>query len=363
MIEIPVDVADVTPAFLTEALRARHHDVTVAEVEVIDAHSGTTGRARLAVRYESRPESVDVPGTVFVKLPPFDEDQRRFVDLVGLGVAEARFYRDLGDEVPVRVPRTWFAEVDADRRYVMVLEDLIAAGCTFPRPRDADLDARTVAIVEGMAALHAQYWETPRFEADLSWIAKRGTGRADGTDQRDSLVQLAYDRLRDRLPPAFARLALYFLDHVREVSALWNSGTMTVVHGDPHLGNLFNDDSSGTVGIGFLDWAMVGRAPGMRDVAYVIGNSIPPDLRRARERAWIDIYRARLADRGVELDASDAWDQYRLFAVYSWLCASTTAAMGTKWQSERIGMGGTERATATIDDLDSVGFLQAHIGP
>jgi len=26
-------------------------------------------------------------------------------------------------------------------------------------------------------------------------------------------------------------------------------------------------------------------------------------------------------------------------------------------------MGGTERATATIDDLDSVGFLQAHIGP
>lgn len=66
-----------------------------------------------------------------MKLAPFDERQREFVTAAGMGVAEARFYRDLAQEVPVRVPRPYLAQTDGDR-YVMVLEDLEAVGCRFP---------------------------------------------------------------------------------------------------------------------------------------------------------------------------------------------------------------------------------------
>ena len=80
---------ELTPAWVGAAL-----DAPVRAVEVLDAHSGTTGRVRLGVTYDG--DAAGRPASVFVKLAPFDERQRRFVDAVGLGVAEARFYRDVG---------------------------------------------------------------------------------------------------------------------------------------------------------------------------------------------------------------------------------------------------------------------------
>jgi hypothetical protein len=46
-------------------------------------------------------------------------------------------------------------------------------------------------------------------------------------------------------------------------------------------------------------------------------------------------------------------------AVYSWVAAAATAAMGSKWQPIEIGLAGTRRATAACAHLDSVGLLQS----
>ena len=190
---LPVDVEDLTAAWFSSAL-----GLDVTAIEVLDRSSGTTGRARVALRGEP-----DVPSTVFVKLPPFDERQRRFVNMVGMGVAEARFYRDLAAEVPVRVPRTWFADTDDADGYVMVLEDLVAAGCRFPNPADDDIVHRSLDIVEQLAALHARFWESPRFDegGDLAWLAPRGTGGAGGGSK---FVQMAVDTLGPQLPDHLA---------------------------------------------------------------------------------------------------------------------------------------------------------------
>jgi hypothetical protein len=97
------------------------------------------------------------------------------------------------------------------------------------------------------------------------------------------------------------------------------------------MGNLFGDGSVP----GFLDWAMVGRASGLRDVAYYCCNSVPAAVRRAHEREWLARYREVLAEEGVTLGEPAAWDGYRLFAIYSWLAATSTAAMGSLWQPGR----------------------------
>ena len=114
---LPVELEDLTAEWFSEALGR-----DVGRATVLDSSSGTTGRARVALRGED-----GLPATAFVKLAPFDERQRALVDKTGMGVAEARFYRDLASEVAVRVPRVWFADTDGDR-YVMVLEDLVAFG-------------------------------------------------------------------------------------------------------------------------------------------------------------------------------------------------------------------------------------------
>jgi aminoglycoside phosphotransferase (APT) family kinase protein len=300
-----------------------------------------------------------VPETVFVKLSPFNETQRQFVNRVGMGVAEARFYRDLAFDAPVRVPRAWFADFDDDR-YIMVFEDLVASGCRFPSPKDDDIAERARDIVEQLAALHAHYWETPRFEpdGDLAWLTAKRTGDAGGGG---NFVRMAVDALGDRLPEAFHRIADVYLTHAPEIVRLWNDGPRTLVHGDPHLGNLFVDEVNGGR-TGFLDWAMIGRSPGLRDVAYVLCNSIPADVREGVERELVTRYCELLGGAGITLARDDAWDQYRLFAVYSWVSATSTAGMGSKWQPLHIGLGGTQRATAACEHLDCVGLLEDRLG-
>ena len=182
-------------------------DADVTSVTVLDRHSGTTGRAHLALTGHP-----SVPPTVFVKLAPFDVEQRKFVNVQGMGVAEARSYRDLAHELPVRVPRAWYAEfdgtgTDADDRYVMVLEDLDASGCRFPTRDDADIEARIFDIVENLARLHAQYWAEPTLRARRRSRLDRAPQHRRRATAARGMVQMAIDNLTDRLPDGFVDVA------------------------------------------------------------------------------------------------------------------------------------------------------------
>jgi hypothetical protein len=131
-----------------------------------------------------------------------------------------------------------------------------------------------------------------------------------------------------------------------------------LIHGDDHIGNLFVDAGR----TGFYDWAVASRHPGMRDVSYFLCNSLPTDVRRAEEDHLLARYRAGLAERGITLDVDLAHEQYRLFSVYSWIAATTTAAMGSKWQPIEVGRRATERTTQAIIDLDVLDLLNERLG-
>jgi aminoglycoside phosphotransferase (APT) family kinase protein len=343
---LPVEVDDLTANWFAAVLGR-----DVAAATPIDRSSGTTGRVRIAL--EGGPGT---PPTVFVKLPPFDPDQRALVDLTGMGVAEARFYRDLAAEVPVRVPAVWFAETDG-HGYVMVLEDLVASGCRFPSTDDPDVAARARDIIEQLAHLHAHFWGSARFApgGDLDWLAPRA---AAGGDVGRRFIRQAVDVIGASMDDAFHRIADLYLTHAETITRLWADGEGTLVHGDSHMGNLFVDvDAGGTTG--FLDWAVLCRARGMRDIAYVLCNSLPTPVRESDEHALVEHYCKALAIRDIRLDPREAWDQYRLFALYSWVAATATAGMGSKWQAADVGLAATHRATAACTDLDSAGLIES----
>ena len=346
---IPLDVGDATAEWLSSAL-----GTPVARVEVIDAHSGTTGRARLGLHYDN---GATGPASVFLKLAPFDERQRRFVDAVGLGIAEAHFYRDVAPEIPVRVPTVHCALLDDTGRYAMLLEDLEASGCRFPSPHDTDVADTIAAVVEGLATLHITYWGSPRLEdgGDLSWV-RDGYRVAFGSGA--AFVEKARDAFGDQMSADFLRLADLTIARPADVAALLAAGPPTLIHGDPHLGNLFMDSATA----GFFDWGMVWRATGMRDVAYVLGNSTPTEVRRSHERDWVRLYIDRLGASGIDLTFDDAWTQYRLLVAYAWNSATSTAAMGSRWQAVEVGRGGMGRATAAIEDLETVDLLESLLG-
>ncbi|CAN5821423.1 phosphotransferase [soil metagenome] len=341
---IPADVGELTPSWFSEVL-----DGSVTAVEILDAHSGTTGRARVGLT-----GSPDLPASVFVKLQPFTPEQRTFLRKVGLGVAEARLYEAVGGELPVRIPRVWHAAFDpADGSFVMVLEDLTASGCRFPTPADDDMLDVATSLVDELALLHATYRGR-----ELPWLVPADGMRRKPSDdemaaRRTHFIQLGLDQFGDEMGPAFRALAEFYIARSGDVIALFGEGEHTLIHGDNHSGNLFVDGDR----TGLYDWAVASRAPGVRDVSYFLCNSLPVETRRAEQDSLLARYRASLAGNGWELDEHTVTEQYRLFSIYSWIAAVSTAAMGTQWQPVEVTRPALISTTTAIEDLDVVGLL------
>lgn len=353
---LPIEVADLTPETMSALL-----DAPVQSVEVLDAHSGTTGRARLALTYAS---SAVLAPTVFVKLEPFDPRQRVFVRAGGIGANEARLYRDVVEELPMRIPRIWRAAIDDDGGYVTVMEDLIASGCTFPRPSDDAIADHARSTIDGLGALHARFWESGRFATDLAWLPERaGFGAGGGWSDKSirgagHFVRRALEQFGAEQPAAFRAVGTLYATRTGAVLDAWDAGPRTLIHGDPHSGNLFLDGPT----IGFLDWGMVSHSPGLRDVAYFCCNSLPAPVRRALESELLDRYLAILCASGIGLDRAAAWEQYRLFSVYSWVSAVSTVSVGSRWQPEARAVAAMDRTTQALEDLDAFGALAERMG-
>lgn len=353
---IPDDPKELTPAWFSRALAAHIPGVAVSTVRVLDQHAGTTGRVRVALDYARDARG---PGSLFVKLPPFDADQRAIVEMTGMGRREARFYAELAEALPVRLPRPYHAAHDAGgSRYVMVLEDLEASGCRFPGPDCGGPTARARRVVAGHARIHAALWESPRFAEDLAWVEppmRHELGAA--------LVTRSLEMFSDGMPPAFRQVGRLYVDRMDAVCDLWDEGERTLVHGDSHLGNLFEDVGGEEPEIGFLDWAVVCRGPGIRDVAYYLASSMPTEARRAQERDLLARYREGLVAAGVDApDPDTLWHRYRLHVAYAWVAAATTSAMGDRWQPVKVGRAAMARATAAVADLGTVELLRESLG-
>lgn len=339
-----------TAEWLTAAVADRHPQARARRVEVVDAHSGTTGRARLAVQWEGR----DVPAPrLFLKLPPTDPTSREMVITTGMGRREARFYADVAAHVPVRVPRALFAATNAEgSAYLMVLEDLELSGCTFPGYRDPGLPRHAESSMRSFARLHAAFrpGNAPDAIASIEGPMRNDWGRL--------LVQSALEQFESEMPAEFGELGHLYLDANDAFQALLEEGDPTLLHGDPHLGNMFLDEGE----VGWLDWACACRSVAVRDVAYFCCGSLPTELRREREDGLLALYRDTLAENGEVRDAAEIREEYRRYAAYGWLAAVTTLAAGDRMQSVEVGRRATAQANAALRDLGTVSLFRERLG-
>jgi hypothetical protein len=359
-VALPATPDAITPALLSQMLSTRFPGAEAESVEIVDAHSGTTGRARLRVRWRS---GADAPEAIFAKLAPTDPLQKQMVVATGMGRREARFYAELAERVPSRVAAPYCSEWSDDgSTYLMLIEDLAASGCSFPswepgRSGEEDLSRTARGMMESLAELHAAFWQSPLFENELAWIEPPMRSALG-----PMLVTASLEQFAGEMPPVFRELGELYCEHVEPISDLLDEGPQTLLHGDAHLGNIFLDSSDGER-VGLLDWACTARGPGLRDVSYFLCNSTPTELRRREERALLGTYLEGLAKRGIDAPSQgDAFLQHRRLAVTSWVAATATAAVGDRMQPIAVGRRAMQRATDAALDLDTLSLLREELG-
>jgi len=356
---IPASADDVDAAWLTAALAERLPGARVDRLALLGGHAGTTARVRLAL-FGTAGGSGALPESVFVKTVARPFATRTFTTLFGLGATEVDFYAAFPDAFPIRIPRCFAARRAArGGRFVLVLEDLEAAGCRFSTTEQRPSAEEVRSVVTTLARLHAAFWGPERLAPHRNWLRapeenpQRGlewwlAARSNGPALR---------RFADCIPPGVRAAAHRVHASRARLEAHWATLPRTLIHGDPHAGNLFFDGHGGEVG--FFDWQVAQCGSGLRDLSYFLINSVDTEMRRMHECEMIALYVDTLRKHGVdEVGVDAAWEAHRLFALYVWIAVSFTAA-ASRLQPRSVLAPAVRRTAAALEDLRSFDALDA----
>ncbi len=352
----PASAAELTAGQLTELVAVLHPGTTVQAFDVLKASSfgegmvSTADRALLHLHYADNPAGL--PQQVMLKL------QRDIGPIIkSIYINETRFYLRLAQDCGITTPRVLGGGYDTDSgAYGLLLEDLSLQGATFPNvTNNPEPVAHVSAVIDELAALHARFWQSPRFAGDLAWVETHLQGPVSDLLAmsipivcEEELKQAAFKR------DLIAALGMSLPQLVESTAALQQHQStlpQTLLHGDTHLGNTYALPGGRA---GLIDWQLCVRGYGMHDVSYIINTGLPVAERRHHERMLLERYRDGLQRHGVRDVASlDAlWLEHARAVVwqlyvgwlgvshvnYGWeILATNLQRVATAWQDLETG--------------------------
>lgn len=352
---MPLTIAEITPEWLTAALRIRAPGAGVESVEVVDVMHSTTTKVRLRLGLDDAGRRAGLPEVVILK--GGFEPHSRNVEMTNMHEKEVRGYRDVFPAMPLPTPDCYFADYDHERRQgIIIMEDLVGRGVTFchaSRPQTPDQVARRLTA---LARFHAKSWGSPDVQPGGKWgylddflasmqpffdhnIAPQTWGRFCAAPRGAAVSVRFHDR--EWMAGAHARMVRFSqtLPHC-------------VLHGDTHLGNLYVDPDGAP---GFFD-TLASRGPGMMEVAYHVSAALDAADRRGAERPLVQHYLDELALGGVEAPPiEEAMRQYGVLLLYGYFIWMTTES---HYQTESVNTANAARVSAAMLDHDTVGLIR-----
>lgn len=333
--EHPTSADGITPAYLNGML-AGQSGPRVTEIAIVESRTygeqmvSTAGRVVIDVSY-SADEPTDWPSRLVVKLArDIDEIMAPFY------ANEVAFYRRIRPELGIEAPRVFGADYDpATSRFALILEDLTLRGARFPNVTQPTTPDDIRALLDTVAALHARFWNSPRFSGDLAWVETHVAGGVH--DMMNNLApayiqhEIDHENFKRELVQRLRTTGDALLAGVQAVQRHQSRLPQTLLHGDTHLGNTYLlPDGSG----GLLDWQLMVRGYAMHDVNYLITTGLSIGDRRTHERDLLAYYLERRAEHGgPSPDVEDSWREYRralVWGVYvGWL---TTPVVNYGWE-------------------------------
>ena len=233
---------------------------------------------------------------------------------------EVRFYTELRPHLTLQAPASYGGSFDETTgQFGVLMEDLSRRDARFPNAVDGvSLDV-VRDLIKTLAALHAAFWNSARFNHDLAWVPTRTAGGMFPVFDTIGL-DIILDQVRkntfkqDLLAPLGLPVEQQW-DALWQAQALLDAGPQTLLHGDTHVGNTYV--LPGEKG-GLLDFQLMVRGPWAHDTTYLLVTGLDVETRRKHEHELLALYREELQRRGV-IDApseAQAWRDYRLSVIW-----------------------------------------------
>lgn len=335
----PHDATQLECGDLTRLVRSLHPGVEVVDFDVLESKTfaagtdevSTAGRIYIDVVLAGEgSESLDRRWMVKVCRPDLGD--------IPLYENEVAFYTRLRPEIEIEAPTCFGGLYERGAEgFAIALEDLRLRDVHFANVKSDVSLAQIESLLCSLAALHARYWESPRFETDLAWIEPHTSGAIYTMFNHPNMIpamiaeQIEQNQFKKELVEAAGQTAEGLYLEFRKLQKHQATLPQTLCHGDTHVGNtyLLPDGAAGLV-----DWQLMARGYCLHDVTYLLMTGLSVGARRRNQKELLAYYRAQLVEQGIADAPSlgELWLEYRRAAIWGvyigWL---TTPIMNYGW--------------------------------
>jgi hypothetical protein len=323
-------------------------------VEVCGGDQGSSVRRRLKVAYNDEGEKAHLAEDLFCKTTPTVLTRLA----TGLSAAaEGRFYREVRPELKIETPKCYHSAWDRNSgRSIHLFEDIVATkAARFCRWNTTISRPEAEQIIDTLATMHGQFYESPQFNSSLKWVVSYvdffGAGERVGLRQ---CHERATRKAEAIIPPDVTRRSSEIWPLTLKALDLHRRGPYTMLHSDVHLGNWYISEGR----LGLCDWQCIGRGHWARDVAYALSTTISIENRRAWERDLLRRYLDRMREScGLGTSLDQAWDLYRqqiVLALMMWTPTLVHSRTTPDMQPEEMSLEMIKRITSAMSDLRSL---------
>ena len=306
MATIPLHKADLTAEWFTDVIGngSRCTNVTATPLGVGVGLVGQLFACELAW------DGGGAPTNLVAKLAAEGVESRFVAMVLNMYGRETGFYTDLAEHTSVPHPKCFYADHDpTSHDTVLLLENVSNYGMQFDQVVGASL-AQAAPAIRTIAQLHADWWESPNL-AQYPWLLRLCDDPYPGAVQMAVAAgwPVVQEYMADLITPAVQQLGDTFVDNIPAIFAQCCDGPLTLAHADWRLDNLFFADDPAQPVLA-VDWQLVDKSCGPRDVAYLVTQSL--ELDSAHEYvAALDMYLDELARLGITVDREWALLSYR----------------------------------------------------
>ena len=280
----------VTPQWLTSILKQ-----PVTDVQIQPIVGGYEGKWRIT--------ATDVNGSVQLLFLKLNDDTH-----------EARFYEAMHHHqagVPI-VPCYNVGMVDGKSH--ILLQDLSATHESRPPSQMPPIGRECEAIIDGLADLHAFWWNSPQLETTFGGWSEDALRQSyhEEIERYPDFAHFMGDRLSPQRRAVYENVSLKLTDLMLRRFA---QGNLTLVFEDVHSGNFLYPRNPADK-LYFIDWEQWGVNIPMNDLAYMMALFWSPERRARMEKPYLRRYHERITAKGIVYSWHDLWHDYRLCVLY-----------------------------------------------
>jgi thiamine kinase-like enzyme len=357
--DIPFSFELISDDWLTNTVCRGTPRAQVTAHSLDQADEGTSNRRRIFLNYNEDGRKAGLPASVFCKATQSLES-RFILGLNDVAEAEVVFYNHVRPLLDIEAPVGIFANFNPESlNSIVILEDM-RGRAEFCDDRTEISLARAESQMRLLARLHGKFQDNPalrpvleRFQTFVEFYDKTEAAVGWTACQRRGL-QTARHLLPPRLESRIEDIAPFTEQAFRSHAKL----PVTLLHSDVHLKNWYVA-ANGEMGL--MDWQVLTRGNGIRDLAYAISTAMTTENRRAWEMHLIRYYLEQLKDAGgtgPSFDETLTLYRQQLFcALAMWTTTLAPPEGAPVMQPPQTALRFIDRMAHAIDDLDSFGAM------